>query len=149
MHNRSPESHFSFHHPSFSSCPPPLDSIYCLNGGSCFTSLFSDEEYTGQRSVISFHCQCEDDFHGARCEYLFNSELYGFMVAREGGDELGSEGLAVGMLSALLICIILLCWVVWARRWVLLLPLPNLPPFRPSFTGGRQEKVARQRGPTL
>ncbi len=68
----------------FPDCPTHLRETYCLNGGKCF-SVPSDADEPIPQAHPSPHCICGADYHGRRCEYLFNSELYGFMVEQKEG----------------------------------------------------------------
>uniref|UniRef100_A0A915EKT3 EGF-like domain-containing protein n=1 Tax=Ditylenchus dipsaci TaxID=166011 RepID=A0A915EKT3_9BILA len=60
---------------SAQACPAPFNDIYCFNGGECMAE-FQDDSPT---QFLPF-CKCALNYHGRRCEYLFNSELYGFSV---------------------------------------------------------------------
>ncbi|KAI1728639.1 serine carboxypeptidase s28 domain-containing protein [Ditylenchus destructor] len=58
------------------SCPKPFDKIYCFNGGKCYAGF--------QETLNDFlpFCKCAPNYHGRRCEYLFDSEIYGFSVEK-------------------------------------------------------------------
>jgi len=50
-------------------CDEPYKSIFCLNGGACYTLKFDgDPEY---------HCECPADFNGYKCEYKTFDGFYG------------------------------------------------------------------------
>lgn len=52
-----------------SDCVPDLGSVYCLNGGSCFS-------YTiGNYTMPS--CVCADGFMGERCDHKYTNRSYG------------------------------------------------------------------------
>ncbi|CAD5216119.1 unnamed protein product [Bursaphelenchus xylophilus] len=56
--------------PYLMQCPEPYNLHYCYNDGDCVT-------YRSTNHINDMFCRCELGFHGERCEYSFNGELYG------------------------------------------------------------------------
>ncbi|KAI6170212.1 hypothetical protein M3Y98_01216200 [Aphelenchoides besseyi] len=85
---RQPSAHDGFAAP----CPDPLRHTYCFNGGECLARFDVDDDAARsdrfQNSVQSqfdspprrlrAFCKCAPNYHGRRCERLFDSDLYGF-----------------------------------------------------------------------
>uniref|UniRef100_A0A915P694 EGF-like domain-containing protein n=1 Tax=Meloidogyne floridensis TaxID=298350 RepID=A0A915P694_9BILA len=67
-------------YPQILPCPSTIKQFYCYNGGRCHI-LTSDYNFTKQLS--SPFCRCAPNFHGQRCEYLFDLNIYTSTDLRE------------------------------------------------------------------
>ncbi|KAH7725877.1 EGF-like domain containing protein [Aphelenchoides avenae] len=90
-------------------CPAPFDELYCFNGGQCFAEYLNDDD----ADFVPL-CKCAPNFHGRRCEFLFNPEIYGFSVSR---NELETAALSTLVTLVVLAIFVATCCMYLYRRY--------------------------------
>ncbi|CAD5211702.1 unnamed protein product [Bursaphelenchus okinawaensis] len=74
-------------HNDLTACPEPFNLHYCYNQGECVTS----HHFRSLNSVDDMFCQCKNGYHGERCEYSFNGDVYGHDLFPPGPKHLQYE----------------------------------------------------------